>query len=345
VPSRRRHRPVLLAALVVCVALAASLPSIAAASTNLGPIGFGSIVVDDARGHVLLSGPTADVVDVLDFSGNLVSTIPNIYGAHGMVINGRYLYVTESTAGAIVRIDLSSPAPSPTPVATGLFQPWWLVMTGGKLWTTVSQPGMAGWGSIASIDLRSGKVTTFSQSYYSPDLAVSTGLSNTIFLAEDALSPGSVYRIDVSTPKLKVRASNTFMDQANVEGLAVSPDGQRVIPAAGYPYYFEELSAANLQPDGLIYPGQPYPSAVAVSPARGGLLATALDGGYSSPNVQVFPLGNPAPIFSATTMNSSGTANVRPHGLALSADGSRLFAVGADDVYGTNTVLDAFQLP
>src|SRR5205085_437323 len=91
---------------------------------------------------------------------------------------------------------------------------------------------------------------------------------NTLFLTEDALSPGSAYRIDVSSAKLKVKASNTFMDQQNVEGLAVSPDGTRVIPASGYPYYFEELSAATLQPDGLIYPGQAYPAGMSGVSAR-----------------------------------------------------------------------------
>jgi hypothetical protein len=142
-----------------------------------------------------------------------------------------------------------------------------------------------------------------------------------------------------------VKASNTFTDQQNIEDLAVSPDGQRVIPASGYPYFFEELSASSLQPDGITYPGAPYPSAVAVSPGRSGLLATGLDNGYSSPDIAVYPLGAPSPIFTATTLNSSGTANVRPHGLALSSDGSTLFVVSANDVYGTDTVLDAFAIP
>jgi len=335
----------LLFAAVSVVMFAAVAPAVARASTDLGPVGFGTVLVDDARSHVLVSGPTGNVVEILDFSGNVVGTIPNLYGAHGMVINGRYLYVTESTAGAIVRIDLTAANPTPTLIANGLLQPWWLVLTGGKLWATVSQPGMSGWGAIASVDLRSGKVNTFSQMYYSPDLATSAALPNTLFLTEDALSPGSAYRIDVSSAKLKVKASNTFMDQQNVEGLAVSPDGTRVIPASGYPYYFEELSAATLQPDGLIYPGQAYPAAVAVSPGRGGLLATGLDSAFGGPNIAVYPLGTPAPIFTATTTNASGQESVLLHGLALTADGSRLFAVSPSDVYGTDSLFDAFVIP
>jgi hypothetical protein len=343
---RGRHRSVLFMLVVVAAAaVVAAGPGVATASSDLGPIGFGAVVVDDARAQVLVSGPSANVVEVLDFGGTVVRTIPDVYGAWGMVVSGRYLYVAESTAGTVVRVDLTAPTSAPTTIAKGLLQPRWLVMTGGKLWTTVAAPAMSGWGSIASVDLKSGKLTTFSQSYYSPDLAVSPALPSTIFLAEDGLSPGAVYRIDVSSAKPKVRASNTFTDQANIEDLAVSPDGKRVIPASGYPYLFEELSASTLQPDGLIYPGNPYPSAVAVSPGRSGLLATGLDNGYSSPDIAVFPLGTPTPLFTATTMNSSGTANVRPHGLALSMDGSTLFAVSANDVYGTDTVVDAFALP
>ena len=40
---------------------------------------------------------------------SLVASIPNIPGAWGMVLSGRYLYVAEGSAGAIGRIDLNSP--------------------------------------------------------------------------------------------------------------------------------------------------------------------------------------------------------------------------------------------
>jgi hypothetical protein len=347
VDDRRRHlsRILLFAAVAGAALLSALLPAAAAAATNdLGPIGFGTVVVDDARSQVLVSGPTANVVEVLDYSGNLVTTIPNVYGAWGMVVSGRYLYVAESTGGAIVRIDLTMPGLGATPIATGLFQPRWLALAGGKLWTTVTASGFNGYGQLTSVDLKTGMVRAFSQMYYSPDITASPGAPNTVFLAEDAQSPGAVYRIDVTTPKPRVRVS-VRTDGSNIEDMAVSPDGTRVIPASGAPYYFEELSASTLQPDGINYPGQPYPAAVAVSPGRGGLLATGLTGGYSSPDIAVDPLGTPAPIFTASTYNSSGTANVRPHGLALTADGSMLFAVTSNDVYDTNTVFNTFALP
>jgi hypothetical protein len=46
-------------------------------------------------------------------------------------------------------------------------------------------------------------------------------------------------------------------------------------------------------------------------------VATALDNGYSAPDIAVDEIGKPTPIFTASTNNGDGTANVRPHGLAL----------------------------
>ena len=261
-----------------------------------------------------------------------------------MVVSGRYLYVAEGDAGAIGRIDLNSPTFAATQIATGLPYTRRLVMVDGILWTAVSPLPPTGWETLASIDPRSGRVRRFTQEYYSPDLATSPGAPGTLFLAYDAQSPGQLLRIDVSKSKLKVLAS-TFTDQENIQDLVVSPDGTRVIPASGWPYAFEELNATTLQPDGVVYPGNPYPSAVAVTPGRGGLLATGLNNGYSLPDIAVYPLGSTSPIFTASTFTPNGTANVLPHGLALSLDGSMLFAATANDVYATDTILNAFQLP
>lgn len=308
-------------------------------SVPLGAIGFGSIAVDDANGHVFVSSAAANEVLVFDFSGTLVGTIPNVYGAGAMVVHGTSLYVVERNVGAIEAIDLATLADT-GPVAAGLAQPGWLAFAGGKLWVSVNNS--ATWVQLASVGL-DGAVTVFSNtSYYEPDFATTPADPNALFVAEDGLSPGAVYRLDVSSGSPTVVSSNTFTDQSNIEQLAVSPDGTRVIPAAGAPYNFEELSASTLKADGIVYPAQPYPSAVAVG---GDLVATGLDHGYSSPDISVYKLGIPQATFTATTNNANGTANVVPHGLALSADGSRLFAVTADDVYASEFHLWIFGLP
>ena len=78
-------------------------------------------------------------------------------------------------------------------------------------------------------------------------------------------------------------------------------------------------------PNGIVYPGQPYPSAVAVTGGRGGLLATGTE--TTSPSVGVFPIGRPQAIFTAAAGNAA------PHGLALAANGSAVFAATVDFPY------------
>ncbi|HEX4526407.1 MAG TPA: hypothetical protein VH108_06650 [Gaiellaceae bacterium] len=295
-------------ALLAATGLTAGTSALAGTGTSvpLGATGFGSIAVDDLHGHVFVSGPTANEVLVFDFDGNLVKTIPNLYGAGAMVVHGTSLYVVDRNVGGIEAIDLSTLTDS-GPVATGLNLPGWLAFAGGKLWTAVN--GQYGWAQLASVGL-DGTVTVFSNTnYYDPDFGTSAADPNTLYVAEDGLSPGAMFRLDVSSGVPVVVASNPFTDQENIEQIAVSPDGARVIPASGYPYNFEELSPSTLTPDGVVYPAQPYPSAVAVSPSGGGLLATGLDNGYSSPDISVFRLGVPQAIFTATTLNSSGTSS------------------------------------
>jgi hypothetical protein len=313
--------------LAVAVALIAAglAPAAArAASIDLGDVGFGTVVVDDARQHAFVSAPIANAIYEFDVSGHLVATIPNVYGAWGMTISGNYLYVAENTAGAIVRLDLTSSAQTPQTVATGLSGPEWLVMTGGLLWTTKDVNSNQS-DNVVSVDPSTGTLGQLPGTFSAPDLAVSPGDPSTLFVSEDGLSPGTISRYDVSVSPAVRTAYNSATDQENIEGMVVSADGTRLIPASGAPYMFEELSASTLQPDGPRYPGQPYPSAVAVSAS--GVLATGLDNGYSSPDVGVYNLGAPAATWTASTNNSDGTANVAPHGLALSSDGATLFVV------------------
>jgi hypothetical protein len=241
------------------------------------------------------------------------------------------LYVAESTAGTVARIHLKTLVRAKN-LGSGLIQPYWLAITGGKLWVTVDV--LNGYGQLESVNLTTGAGTAFTTNYYSPDIVSSPGAPNTLFVAEDGLSPGSIYRLDVAsgTP-VEVAGVNT--NQENIEQIVVSTDGKRLIPASGWPYEFQELSATTLQPDGVIYPGQAYPAAVAVSSKGGGRLATGLT--FGTPDLEVDPLGTPAPIFSTTT--NAGSPNVLPHGLALNTAGTEVFAVGASTAYGTDAEL------
>ncbi|MGI8801032.1 MAG: hypothetical protein ACR2KV_02505 [Solirubrobacteraceae bacterium] len=322
------------------VVLAAPAPSLASTTRDLGRIGFGTVVLDSARRHVIISGPAANVIKIVAFSGRVVRTVGNVYGAWGLVVSGRFLYATENTAGAVVRIDLANPRSHPVPVAAGLLRPLWLALTGKRLWTTTGSG--SGGIALASVNPVSGAVRTFRKNYYAPDLATSPGASRSLFVIEDGQSPAALYRLDVTSGRPRVAASSRAVDLANGQGIVVSPDGRRVIAASGAPYDFEEFHASTLLPDGIIYPGQAYPSAVAVSGIQANLLATGLDA--TGRNLEVDPLGVPAPIFTATLDGTGSGPGVAPHGLALSSDGRTLAGVsyfGSD----SHTVVRIFSVP
>jgi hypothetical protein len=312
---------------------------------DLGPIGFGSIAVDSAHGHVFVSGPTANVVDVFDETGSLVKSFSSEDGATGMVIVGSTLYVALTTAGAIERIDLPSLSDQ-GPLVSGLVAPKWLAFADGQLWTAADGRA-ADITQLESITLE-GTVTTFpsSASFYEPDLATSPALPNTLFVAEDGLSSGPIHRVDVTTGTPVVTATAPYYGQGYIYQLVVSPDGTRVIAAtgAGVDEDLIELSAATLQPDGIPYPGGEFPSAVAVSPGDGGLLATGLDNSYSSPDVEVHVLGNTAQVLAGVTNTPEGFANVAPHGLAMTDDGSRLYVITASTGYEPEVTLQVFTI-
>jgi hypothetical protein len=329
------------------LALCAAPASADSSSTDLGPTGFGAVVVDNAGKQVLVSGPTANVVDVLDFSGNLVATIPNVYGAYGMAIDGRTLFVAESSTGAVAQINLKTLTEHKKPLLSGLDRPHWLAITHGELWVTTRLGPSCCRATLESLNLRSRVATRFPEtSYFDPYLTTSPKVPNTLFLAEEGLSPGSVYKLDVSSGKPVIEASNTSVRQSNIEGLVASPDGKSVIPVAGYPHALEELHASTLTPDGVVYRGEAYATAVAVSGSPANRLATAIGPNGAGPDLSVDPLGIPAPIFSDTTTGTSGSPGVLEHGLAMSADGHTLFAVHyGETFFSGNTMLGTFTVP
>jgi hypothetical protein len=297
----------------------------ALASTAIEGTSFGSMVVDDVNQHVFVSSPAANVVQVYDFSGDLVKTIFQS-DPYGMVINGSTLYVAERGAGAIDAIDLATLTVD-GPVTTDLSQPRWLEFANGELWTTETEQGGQS-DQLASVSL-SGAVKVFPTTYPEADLAASPATPNVLYVAEDGVSPGVIYELDVSGTTPVVIAQTMSDDISDIDDLAVSPDGASVVPATGPGQAFQELSTTALSEDGTVYPGVAGPTSVAVSPAEGGVLATGISGDVNN-NLSVYQFGDPTSSFHTGTNGGEPDelgVEVVPHGLALSADGSKLFAV------------------
>ena len=92
----------------------------AAADTSPAPLamtGFADLVVDEAHGQLFLSpGRSGTGVRVTDLQGGAARTIDGLPGATGMALtpDGRSLWVTLPTVGALARVDTQTLAVAQT---------------------------------------------------------------------------------------------------------------------------------------------------------------------------------------------------------------------------------------
>ena len=171
--------------------------------------------MDNDHDHVFLSGTTANEVIVTDFSGTIVKTLTDVYGAAGMAIDGSTLYVAASTIGAIEKIDLATLTDEGV-LARGLPGVRWLAVADGRLWTALGD--QEAWDQLASVGF-DGTVSEFGGLYYGAEVASSPATPDALYVAEDSLSPGSIYRFDVSNGTPVVMASARTTD-SNIQQIA-----------------------------------------------------------------------------------------------------------------------------
>jgi hypothetical protein len=298
---------------------------------------MGAMVVDPATSHVFVSLYDASEVVVLDFDGNIVGTIPGLAGARGLAVVGNHVYVAAANAGAIDEIDTGTLTITRT-VATGLVSMDDLVAAGGALWAMSS-------GNLTRVAIADGAKTSYGN-------VAGTGLvgdpadPNMLFEFDPGSSPFGLARLDISSLPPTVGASQaetTPVIISNVHDIAVSPDGTHVIPAGGAPYQFDELAAGNLLPTGVVYPANPYPTAVAMTSANGGLFAGGMNGLYDN-DIVLYRLGDSSSEIATHDFGSTSQTLV-PGGLAFSPDGTRLFAVTGTSPTDTFHVMSVGALP
>ncbi len=217
-----------------------------------------------------------------------------------------------------------------------------LVYTGGSLWTLGGESGT----TLFGIDISTGAATDYPVQTEGEGLVAGTGLPNTLFTYDRCDSPLDMNAIDVSsTPAVEASGFFASPDIENVEDIAISPDGTHFVPAGGYPYDFTEFNTSNFLPTGTVYPGNPYPSAVAMTSANGGLFAGGLNGAGN--DLVVYPLDNPSDLVLSyqfpTTNGETNNDETDPRGIAFGPDGTLLFVV-SDDAFGVGPEFHVFNI-
>lgn len=273
----------------------------------------------DSR-HVYVSAPGDDAVLATDHDGQVVKKVEGLDGARGMTESAdeSTLYVALPDADAISVIDtttLTETRRIPTGAGT---EPESLALAGGRLYfgyqATVFDAGI---GSVTIADATPTVSLDDNPVWYGkPRLASSPGAPDRLVAADSQGALGMrVY--DVGSGTLQETAYSDAV--ADVEDMAVTPDGSTVITANGSNYYHQRWRLSDLTEEAP-YDTGPYPNSVAVD-SHGTVAAGIVAGGDW--DVYIYRPGETAAY--RTVSLSTGYRDLLDRGLAWAPDGSRLF--------------------
>jgi hypothetical protein len=344
----RRVLAILIAGVVASAAAASDIHRVAAAVTNvdLHVTSFGRILVDPASSQIFVSTGSGNSIVVLSLTGTVTKTITGETGAGAMVVHGTTLYVTLSS-GAIDRVNTATLTETST-LVTGLTSPRDLSYAGSKLWTTTGAC-TSNTLQLASVDPAavSPSVTTYTSAFtntnglsYCAAFATNHAANPGFLLAWDlGLIPATATVFDVSSgsPVQGQSASNSIW--ANLQDVAVNPDGTHFATASGSPYEFDEFALSNLAQSSVVYAGSPYPTSIDTSGANGGVLVGGLNSYDHS--LYAYQIDNPAVQLAAVGFGGFGTVPSR--GVAVSPDGSTVYGISGG--LGSEVYLNLVPLP
>jgi hypothetical protein len=318
-----------LAALSAAVVLVGGAFSPAAtAGTQLPFFALGEVVVDPTNSRVFVSGgSSASSVVVLDFDGNIVTTLTGQQGATGMALDESTgtLYVALRNASAISKIDTTALTETTRFATTGMSAPARIALAGGRLWFSYACSSSGGVGSAAldGTDLQ----TELGSASSCNRFATTPADGDALAASDVGGSSVSIYDVSSGSP---VQTASSFSPggAANIKHLVFTPDGADLFIASGSPYSVQSFSVADFTLSGSYLTG-PYPVAAAVS-GDGAYVAGGADAYY---NADVF-------VFDESTGEEIRRWNfgegyvLVEGGLAFSPDASRLFAVTKNPATG-----------
>lgn len=332
-------------ALLISIATMLAVAPLAHAATAMPSYGFGDIVVDDAHGHVFVSGspdvPTGDVVSAFNFDGSAAGPITGGgSGTGGMAISGNYLYVQDG--GAIDKIDLTTmERVAFIPLTYPIGEPYDLELAGGRLWYSQSA------GYIASVTLDD--THTNEQfavgSFGTPHLArATTATDNLVTMDTMGTPPGvQVWNVATGTPVLvhdNWNLDGTVTKIAKPDGAALSADGNSLLG--------DSLMRGGIQafPLGGPATGPMFAtggiSNAAAPSADGAAVAVGAFNPYDA-DVRVYTNSDFPEL--KHNIDFGANAALYPGALAMSADHVHTFAVYSDEFRSNSANFVSFETP
>jgi hypothetical protein len=319
------------------------------AGTPLPLVGVFDIVVDPVHGHVFVTGspPYPDFnprVVVLDFDGNIVTTIEGLPGAAGMYLDSvsGTIYVVLKKVSAISKIDAETLVETERVwLGRGAPNPGFVAGARGLIWF-----GFGVWPEpvgIGSLDPGSNEVRTYPRHSHpdNPLLSTTAAMPDLLIAGENGIGNAlAKYRI-LPDGRPHLGGVNPYpADSANLQELTITPDGRQLLMASGYPYYVAVFSIPGLL-EVQEYETGPYPVAVDVSPD--GRFVAAGVSAVSDPDIFLFRAGNSKPIGSFDI--SPGNEEVTNRGVEFSPATDRLFVTTMEVGYDSSPVFRILNLP
>ena len=330
--------------------------ALAESATPLPARSLADMAIDDRHGQVFIT-QFGSTVEVLDFAGNPVTSIPGQSSAAGMALNRGQsrLYVAQRTGDAIVEIStktlrerrrLTLGLAGACPLHT-------MTLLGSRLWFGFTCTGFCACqppsarGGIASVRVRRGTVQTFENPnefpYYQPLVAGNRRLRDVLVAGEAELSPTTLYRYRVSRSGVPMLEARSFFpgSSSNLQDMAVLASTSQLLTASGAPYHVNAFALDDFSSVGTYETG-PYPNSVAIT--RDERFVAAGRDAFYEPDVYVYPAGSDVPV-NAYELGLPGAMDLAPGGLAFDADGAHLFAVMAGFDSTDHAVLHVIDAP
>jgi hypothetical protein len=287
--------------------------------------------VDGVHKRVFVSDPTNGKIVVTDYAGTVVQQVTNLPGVSGLELSAdsTTLYAAVTDTDEIVALGVAAAGTTESaryPVGDAPLSVAW---AGGRLWFGY---GASAAGCIGSVDLSGEQpVVTLDQDkgWYSAPLLDAAPGSDILVAGQKGSSPATVASYDVATGSA-AKLATTTQAGSDLGDLQVTPDGQNVITASGWPYQHSVFRTADLTANGT-YASAPYPNSVAVAP--NGTVAAGVMGIYD-PDIFVYEPGSTTSVREydfPNTGNDSGGDLLPDSGLAWAPDASRLFAIVQSD--------------
>jgi DNA-binding beta-propeller fold protein YncE len=294
------------------------------------------MVVDGVQRHVFVtaSGDSNDI-KVVDFDGNIVSTITGEPGASAMVIHDATLYVLLSGADQIDRIDLAtlgSLGKLNVPFSMVRGQLAW---AGDRLWVSVGDCTDTVAHEVVSLAPDNGMVTRYPQGFFTtecPSFATSRFDPSMLVViagrSQLAVPDVGIYRVTVAGPVQIARDQQFGGVEASV---AVALDGNELLVPDGF--LVRGYSIDTLARTDTVYRATGSVEGISVTPF-GGIIASSSRGEPGQSDIWDFHHGSQDPVAqvdagSAPVLSDTSRvqSSIYPGGVAVSGGARLVFAV------------------